>query len=437
MSPPTGYGQFIRSLPGCSQYDEQRHELELLKPVYGLKDAPRCWRARLHTALVELHAFNLSTDHCIYVWRNSSGLISAIASAHVDDLKLAGEASLVEKILAHLSELFGKLKIARGSFEHCGIWHEIQKDGSYHLHQRHFADRMKLIDLSEVSLDKPTEKLNDTQVSVFLSALGSLAWLIQTRLDIAIYVQALQRSAKNPTVAHMHRLSCVIRWCKRKPVHLFYSKLRTEQLRIACISDAAFRREDSSGLAMRGSIIGLAERHENTLNCQINVLDFYSRRQRRICRSTFGVELNSASDGVEVAKMIAFTLAELLIPSCTPRSLLEMEENGTLPVKICLATDCRSLFDALRVDETQVPTEQSLVMLLMQIKENLRTRTIEVIAWVDTRDMIADGLNKGCIARRGLLEFSMTGLWKLLHPYVVHTEPKITPIISVRADALS
>ena len=91
-----------------------------------------------------------------------------------------------------------------------------------------------------------------------MSALGSVAWLIQTRMDIAIYVQALQRAAQAPTVAHMCRLSCVIKCAKRKPIHMCYARIPTAWMKVFVVSDAAFRRADSSGLAMRGSIIGLA-----------------------------------------------------------------------------------------------------------------------------------------------------------------------------------
>ena len=120
--------------------------------------------------------------------------------------------------------------------------------------------------------------------------------------------------------------------------------------------------------------------------------------------------------------MIAFTLAEILIPECSASQLVRLDETGSLPVCIQAITDCKSLLDALRVEETQVPTESSLIMILLQIKEGLRTGTISSLAWVDTRDMIADGLNKGSIARKALLQFSMSAEWKVMHEYVVHYE---------------
>jgi hypothetical protein len=141
-------------------------------------------------------------------------------------------------------------------------------------------------------------------------------------------------------------------------------------------------------------------------------------------------ETNSLADGLEVGKLIAFTLAEILTPNSTAATLTRMDETGTLPIVLQAVTDCKSLFDALKSDETQVPTESSLIMILLQIKESLRTGTLDSLAWVDTRDMIADGLNKGAIARHDLMEFSRTALWQLKHDYAIHREPARVPIAS-------
>ena len=75
-------------------------------------------------------------------------------------------------------------------------------------------------------------------------------------------------------------------------------------------------------------------------------------------------------------------------------------------------------------------------MILLQIKEGMRTGTIRSIVWADTRDLIADGLTKGSIARADLLQFSMTSLWKLKHTFELFTEPHKVPIISSAAQAL-
>ena len=438
FKPPAGYSDFIRELPNCGSFNENVHELEMLKPVYGLKDAPRAWRKRLHLAMTDMRATALRTDTCIYTWRTKVGnedRLEAICSAHVDDIKLAGDANKVEWILQQLSKWFGELKIQRGSFEYCGIMHELQKDKSYHLHQNHFAQRLKLVPVTDLPVQTPKQPLNEEQLSLYMSGLGSLAWLVQTRADVAIYIQALQRATKKATVSHMLRLNTVIRWCRRKAVHLAFAHLGTAELKVLIVSDAAFRREDNSGLAMRGALIAIAENHPGNPGGKANTVEYYSRKQRRIVRSTFGAETNGAADAVEIGRMIAYTLAEILIPNCTAAVLTRMDEAGTLPIKLQLIIDCRSLFDTLKADEIKMPREASLVMLLHQLKESLRTGSLSSIVWVDTRDMLADALNKGIIARKAIIDFCNQASWSLKYPFQIFSETTHVPVPSVEEDS--
>ena len=60
----------------------------------------------------------------------------------------------------------------------------------------------------------------------------------------------------------------------------------------------------------------------------------------------------------------------------------------------------------------------------------MRTGTISSIVWADTRDLIADGLTKGSIARADLLAFSMTSLWLLKHTFELFKEPHHVPVVS-------
>ena len=316
-----------------------------------------------------------------------------------------------------------------------GIMHEVQPDKSYFLHQNHFAQRLKLIPLTDVPVHLPAQRLNEAQLALYMSGVGSLAWLVQTRADCAIYIQALQRATKRATISHLLRLNTVIRWCRRKAVHLAFVHLGTAELKVLVVSDAAFRREDNAGLAMRGALICLAEHHVDNPGGKANTVEFYSRRQRRVVRSTFGAETNGAADAVEIGRMIAYTLAEILTPDCTAAVLTRMDETGSLPIKLQLIVDCRSLFDTLKKDETQMPREASLIMLLFQLKESLRTGSLQSIVWVDTRDMLADALNKGIIARKAIIDFCTQARWTPQHSFQIFSEKTQASVPSVSEDA--
>ena len=122
---------------------------------------------------------------------------------------------------------------------------------------------------------------------------------------------------------------------------------------------------------MRGAQICLGENHGDHPGGRVHQLEWYSKRQRRITRSTFGAELNALGDGHEQAKVIGFAFCELMSRTVlTARDLCLMDDNGTWPIQLHAAIDCRSVFDSLANEEPKKPTESSLIMLLLQIKSS-------------------------------------------------------------------
>ena len=172
-------------------------------------------------------------------------------------------------------------------------------------------------------------------------------------------------------------------------------------LRILIVSDSAFRKEDSSGLAMRGAVLCIAEAAVSS-TCpggKVHIIEYYSRRQRRITRSTFAAELHGLADSLEIGKIIAMACTEISTPNLTASKLSQLEESGKLSMPIEAVIDAKSVFDSLTVTDIKVPSEASLIMILLSVKESLLSHTLKALWWVDTVDMLADGLNKGAVSR--------------------------------------
>ena len=88
----------------------------------------------------------------------------------------------------------------------------------------------------------------------------ALAYCLQTRVDPAIYIVALQRYAQEPTVEHIRRLNTIVLWAIKHPLHLIYLFMRCDR-KLESDSDAAFRREGTeeseggySGRAVKGAV---------------------------------------------------------------------------------------------------------------------------------------------------------------------------------------
>ena len=48
----------------------------------------------------------------------------------------------------------------------------------------------------------------------------------------------------------------------------------------------------------------------------------------------------------------------------------------------------------------------------------MSTQRIRRLWWIDTRDMLADGLNKGAVSRKALFTALMKGVWHVAHETV-------------------
>jgi hypothetical protein len=344
-------------------------------------------------------------------------------------LKGTGDSATKAHVLKILEQEFGSLKTVEDNFIHCGITHETQVDGTLVLHQHPYAQQLILMDSVPLAAAKTTDPLTLAQQAQYQSLLGGLSWLQQTRLDVAVYTCSLQRSATKPLVEHALRLNRVVKWTKRKRSQLTYRKLSCPT-RVVGASDAAFRKEDSKGLAMRGAVIMLVEQNDLDPGGSCHILDFYARKQRRVTRSTYSAELNAASDCYEFCKLVALTLAEAIRPYPSIRTLMSLEETGSFPVSIELVVDAKSVWDSLVASELKAPSEVSLVMFLSQLKEQLLCWSLKRLWWVQTEDMVADGLNKGAISRAALLLLSNSGQWKLKFPAKGFSELRYVPIQS-------
>ena len=432
FTPPAGSEQYFKELPNCERYDPMKHVLNMVKPVYGLKDAPKSWKINLDLIIRSTGGVPLHTDASLYLWF-VQGLLQMMLSSHVDDLKGCGEAGLVTKVMKELERQFGKLKVAELNFEHCGILHVQSPElTEIQIHQNHYVLQLQPIDLLSVAQWPQDKLLSTSLLADFLSLLGALSWLIQTRLDIAVYVCALQRKAKAPAIEHAKRCNKVLKWVRRKNAAITYKHMQGP-CRILAISDSAFRKECNAGLAMRGAIIGISSDAANSLSGFLHIVEFYARKQRRVCRSTYSAELNAASDAYEFAKLVAMTLAEVIAPCPSAKLLTTMEESGTLPVCVHLIIDALSVYDSLASEEIHLPTESSLVMMLHQLKEALLTHTLRCLHWCDTKDMVSDGLNKGACSREALLSLGNTGYWHLVHQIKSFCETRHVPIPSIKA----
>ena len=165
----------------------------------------------------------------------------------MDDFKATGPQAYLTWLRDTLSKAFGgDVKMEQEEiFIHTGIKHtRIQAKGSsrfhYILDQIEYAGAIKPVNLPELIKMKDDDPLQGFLQNCFMTLLGAVAWVLQTRMDIAVYVSALQRHMHAPRAIDLRRLNRVILWTQRNPKGLEYHQLPEPRVLLA-IGDSAFQ----------------------------------------------------------------------------------------------------------------------------------------------------------------------------------------------------
>ena len=108
----------VRLLPGgVPGYNEKETVCELVKPVYGLVDAPRLWWTSLTKTVREQGLQQSELDNCIFYSRDSAGALNGVIAFHVDDLLVGGTTEFFSGQFERLRNKYPFKHVKHGSGE--------------------------------------------------------------------------------------------------------------------------------------------------------------------------------------------------------------------------------------------------------------------------------------------------------------------------------
>ena len=221
-------------------------------------------------------------------------------------------------------------------------------------------------------------------IQLFMSLLGAVAYALMTRIDVAVFVCAMQRVIHKPKVIHVKRLNAVLRWTQANPTRL---NLRpaTGPSHLRCVGDAAFKKEEEAGHSLRGALSlrsfsdtnhgvpnlktanNLSDKqtvanHSNpsifTQSCVIHIADAICKAQRHVTRSTFSSELLSASGTVDHGMLLAPSLHEFMAGAQSAAQAKTLRETGGWNVKLSLYVDAMSVYAKVTATFIKIPAEK-------------------------------------------------------------------------------
>eukprot|EP00971_Amphidinium_carterae_P304266 6046514-Amphidinium_carterae.2 len=408
----------IKKYKGFEDFDWKQEVLLLRKSAYGLVDAPKRWFEALTSALKDLNWRPGIIDPAIYFYKSELGELKGILSLHVDDIKVAADKEVTDWLLLALTERFGALKTHFGSFEHCGLAHEQQQDGSVTVHQNHYLDSIGDVpmELLKWARKNPCKLLDTGAYQRFRTLLGQISWLVQSRPEAAVTTSFLQSVANKPSGEHLVQLSLLLKWLRRHKVVTAFPAMRGP-FRLLLFSDAAFKPEEiQQPHARRGELLLLTSDGVNGHGTQAcHILDYSSRKIPRVARSTYSAELQALTAGSDNAMATSMAYEQLVGDSThlDDSAYSELAWTGELSVPCDVITDSWSLFQSLTPENTKLPDDKSLVLVLSALREHFATGRIRNVGWCRTQQMLADALSKTTVSKEELSLLSSTGTYRL------------------------
>jgi hypothetical protein len=176
-------------------------------------------------------------------------------------------------------------------------------------------------------------------------------------------------------------------------------------LALYTISDSAFKNM-SDRKSQGGYVIALVLKRPGQLGGRLHVIEFASRKSRRVAKSTWSAELHAFVVAVERLERIHGWISEIFLGPTKERGIARLNVEAE-PFCDCYGiVDCRGLFDSLTS-----PTMGSLLDVSMQVyvlaaREAFANGPLSHIAWVPTTEMLSDSLTKA---------FTECPLWNRLY----------------------
>ena len=196
---------------------------KLHKSLYGLRQSPRAWYARLHAALLAWQLSQSHSDPNLYFAHIGNDTIALLV--YVDDILITGSnLHLITQLKNHLHCTF-KTNDLGPIQKYLGVQFDRDSIG-LRMHQTEYAlSILHLFNMEHcspshtplpegitLSKDSTTPHVNAT---LYRMLVGKLLFLTKTRPDITHDVSVVSRFMQNPQEAHLQAAKHVLRYVRR------------------------------------------------------------------------------------------------------------------------------------------------------------------------------------------------------------------------------
>ncbi|CAA7037926.1 unnamed protein product [Microthlaspi erraticum] len=211
-------------LPPGFECGDKSKVCRLRKSLYGLRQSPRCWFAKLATALKGYGFVQNTTDYSLFTLTRGSMRLYVLI--YVDDLIGGTDPEAIAKFKGYLSQCF-KMKDLGLVKYFLGIEVSRAPDGIYLSQRKYVLDIVKECGLlgskpvhtpMEQNHMLATDERDYYQDPVsYRRLVGRLVYLTATRPELSYAVHILAQLMKNPRIKHWEAVVRVVRYLKGCP----------------------------------------------------------------------------------------------------------------------------------------------------------------------------------------------------------------------------
>ncbi|KAJ0828650.1 putative RNA-directed DNA polymerase [Helianthus annuus] len=300
----------------------------LHKALYGLRQAPRAWNAKLDEVLKDLGFNRCVHEQAVYKVHDPNFIL--IVGVYVDDLIVTGsnEVKILE-FKKRMKTIFDMTDMGKLSY-YLGIEVEQTKMGIL-LKQESYAK--KILEVAGMATCNPTkfpmtpkkkvtkdEDGEDVDPTLYRKIIGSLRYLIHTRPDLSYSVGAMSRFMQSPKQSHFAAVKQILRYVRGTVGYgLKYSGGGDGKL--TGYSDSSFSTDDGRGTT------GMAFYYSN------NLITWCSQKQKTVALSSCEAEFMAATSAACQALWLRNMISELIGREAQKVKLLVDNESAIALMK--------------------------------------------------------------------------------------------------------
>jgi hypothetical protein len=300
---------YVAQPPGFVVAGKEQKVLHLIKVLYGLRQAPRAWYAKLDASLASLGFQRSDSEHAVYT--RGKGAHRLIVGVYVDDLVITG--GDITELKQFKEEMKSTFQMSDLGLLHYYLGLEVnQTTAGITISQGAYAT--KILEAAELAGCNASVTPMETRLKLskfstepavdateYRRIVGALRYLVNTRPDLAYAVGYVSRFMEKPTTEHLIAVKRILRYVAGTVNYGCHYRRKEGEATLLGYSDSDHGADVDGRKSTSGMLFFLGR----------NIITWQSQKQKVVALSSCEAEYIAAATASCQAVWLARLLAEL------------------------------------------------------------------------------------------------------------------------------